>query len=131
MVKMYVTWNPFWIYSSDNKEAMHPSEAIKRLWIGMTFTEMMYGETEKDKRMLGILEYDETKFSTEAIERFWKNFSYFTMTEITAEKAKDLCNEWYPSKRKGEDYFKLNKDGFSLIDNKPKLNLVLPTSGDK
>ena len=67
MVKIYVTWNAFWIYSSGNKEAMHPTEAINRLWSNITFTELSYGNVETDKRMLGILEYDESKFSIEAI----------------------------------------------------------------
>ena len=122
MVKIYVTWNAFWIYSSGNKEAMHPTEAINRLWSNITFTELSYGNVETDKRMLGILEYDESKFSIEAIQRFWKNFSYFTMTEITVEKAKTLCNKWYSSKE--DKYFKLDKDEFTLIDNRPKIDVI-------
>jgi hypothetical protein len=114
--KIYVTWNAFLVKSLGGVHALHPEQAISTLWPDMTFTALAYGNTSTDKRMLGILEYDTDNFSEDALARFWKNFGYFTLTEITVSKALELCNEWYPNE---PAYFSLAEDEFTLIDGRP------------
>jgi len=111
MIKKYVTWTGFY---ADNRFIVHPTFEIKELWNGViSFKETSYGNTETDKRYLGIIEYDDN-LKQEVLDRFIFNFSKNAMFIITPEKALELCNEWYGN------YFELNKDGFTLIDNRPE-----------
>jgi hypothetical protein len=75
-------------------------------------TETGFGNTNNDKRILGIIEYDD---SFTKIDRYIDNYSSYSFVRITPEKALELCNEWM-----GEGMFELGSDGFTLIDNRPK-----------
>ena len=113
MIKQYITWNRFWINSH---YARDPDMEINRLWPNIKFTGTRYGETENDKRLLGIIEYDDETIGSDAINRFYDNFAHYTFYSTTPELAVDLCNEWYGT---GSD-FTLGSDDWTIIDGRPE-----------
>lgn len=118
IIKKYVTWNRFIVHPLFRVD---PSDAINHLWNKITFTETALGNLPDDRRFVGIIEYDDTEVSTEAFERFIKNFAYHCFCEVTPEKTLSLCNKWYPKKETDtEDLFELDSDNFTLIDKRPE-----------
>jgi len=109
--KKYITYNRFW---ASPHHALDPDMQVQKLWPPVTFTELNYGGTSSDNRLLAKIEYADGALSTEAWSRFKQGFSHFCFYEVTAQVACDLCNEWY-----GAGSFTLDQDGFTLIDNRP------------
>ena len=118
-IKKYITWNRFEIRHNVFAD---PDNSINRLWELITFTGLPYGEvqlaTHKDMRRIAILEYDDNDINSDVFTKFMNNYSNFCFTEETPTKIIELLNEWYPNSE-GENYFSLDSDGFTIIDNKP------------
>lgn len=105
----------------NNTLYIDPDYAIQHLWFKINFTPLGYGEIpNEDMRMLAIIEYDETEITVEVLNKFYTNFSMFCFTESTPQNAVELCNKWYPAPEGEDNYFSLDTDGFTIIDNRPK-----------
>ena len=118
MIKQYLTWQRLWngtdvgvdISAQINKNWNYPGREI-------ICTELGYGFLEKDKRLIAIVEYDDENYSEEVINRAYQSLMPWLAMKKTPEEIIALLNEWYPSE--GDDYFSLDEDGFSIVDNRP------------
>lgn len=116
LVKEYITWVAF----HNNNGITHINPNMTKNWVFVTTTELNYGNTETDKRRLGIVEYDDTEFLQKHKDRYIVEGSPFGVTFKTPQEAVDLCNEWYPAPGSEADYFELGSDDFTIIDNRPE-----------
>jgi len=118
--KYYITWQRLWVGKNVGTDI---SANVNNNWNydghPITCTELPYGYVDADKRLLAIIEYDDTYYDSEAIKRLTDSLLPWAYTEINANKALSLCNEWYPAPEGEADYFTLDTDGFTLIDNRP------------
>ncbi len=86
----------------------------------ITCTELSYGYVANDKRLLAIIEYDDSQYEQEEIDKMYASIAPWVATKITPTKAVELCNVWYPLQEGDtEAYFSLAEDDFSIIDNRP------------
>ena len=107
VIKQYITWTRKF---NGNLTWIDPSYEANIQWKGIVkMTETGFGYTDKDKRLIGIIEYDD---SFTKLDRYINNYNGYSFNLITIDKALSLCIEWY-----GKDMFSL--DGDVLIDNRP------------
>ena len=125
MAKRYITWIPFRV--SHNTIA-HIKPVLDSNWSDVvTITETPYGRVSGDPRMLGIIEGNFSQINAvqpegdTLLDRIKASVAPFYVQVVgTAQEAVDYCNSWYPPADGDNDYFSLDVDGFTLIDNRPE-----------
>ena len=111
MIRKYITWTPKYV----NKHLFeHPDGKLEALWKDITMINQPYSG---DLRHVAIIEYE--NLSDNAWGRFLNNFSEFAFFEETPNRIIELLTEWYG------DYFSLDEDGFTIIDERPKEDELL------
>jgi len=90
-----------------------PDAEFDYLWSPSSFEQTSFGDTEGDRRLIGILHIDDTHDREDLIEKMMSKFASYTFSKITAEEALALCIKWYG------DYFEMDSDGFAIIDDRP------------
>lgn len=130
MVKTYFLWLPVTL---GNGYTGHVGPAFNRnfgFW--GTVQELSYtgGMGNADPRALAVFETNKwtqlnnaTPEGQTPLDMIKTNLSMFNITIITPERALALCNQWYPPQNGDSDYFSLDVDGFTLIDNRPEPEL--------
>lgn len=120
-MKQYITWQTFWL---SRTEGRHIDANIKLNWNydtnPITIETLGYGNVEFDKRHLAILDIPEY-YDDDVVNRFYRSLDVFACESITPQKALTLCNKWYTDSELIEGKttpFELDKDGFTLIDNR-------------
>lgn len=121
MVQRYITWTPKKI--SDN-EYKHPNTDNPRFPDDVTITETRYYHQPQsglieERIYLGILTYPQGWFSTINLERLRQAADRFNIIPRTPVEVIDYLNSTYPSPDGENDYFSLDVDEFTIIDNTP------------
>jgi len=92
MITKYLTWDRF---SLNHEYNVDPTHAVVMGQWDITFEETGFGNTENDKRLIGIISYDDNVVSESLLARFITKFSYHSFTLKTDEEIKALLLEWY------------------------------------
>jgi hypothetical protein len=112
LITKYITWTPKYVRKNEYE---HPDKAVHSLWNNvLTYAETSYSGGTNDLRHVALVEYDEAKLSNTAFQRFLFNFSEYAFYVETPNRIIELLTEWYG------DYFELDTDGITIIDNRPK-----------
>lgn len=118
--KYYITWQRLWVGRNVGTDI---SANVNNNWDyngkEIKCTELSYGYVNADKRLLAIMEYDDTYYDAEAIKRLNDSLIPWAKEKINPNKACSLCNKWYPAPEGTDPYFTLDTDGFTLIDGRP------------
>jgi len=109
-MRQYITWQTFWLNS---QEGRHIDANINMNWNyeePIVYTQSAVGQTEADKRQLGIVDIPES-YSDAVQARFFRSLDVFAVEQITPAEALELAIEKY-----GEGSFELSEDDFTLVD---------------
>ncbi len=120
IIKQYVTWQRLFAGKNIGTDI---SANINNNWDyegrKITCTELSYGNVDTDKRLLAIVSYDDSQYDKVDIEKMYSSVASWVATKITPTKAVELCNKWYPSPEGEDDYFSLDSDDFTIVDDRP------------
>ena len=106
-MKQYITYTGF---IHDRYRIRHPNEDFETLWDPSKLVDTGINEP-KGHRSIAYLDLAEQH--EDKVEKICLNFSHYAFTALTAEETVAKCIEWYG------DYFELDEDGFTIIDNRP------------
>jgi len=126
MVNRYFTWTPKKISDNDYK---HPNTDFPRFPDDVTITETKYYHTPAsglvDERIyLGILTYPAGWFSTVNLDRLKAVLDSFNVTPRTPIEVINYLNNAYLAPEGEADYFVLDNDNFTIIDNRPVVEVI-------
>jgi len=122
-IKKYVEWTPS---LNANRVWQDIHDELNELWMNV-FT-IVYldidGRNITDARRLAILECDSQATYDKLIDRLIENMGKYALRVIDVDTALTHANEWYPAPEGEDPYFSLDTDGFTLIDNRPKDEMI-------
>jgi hypothetical protein len=107
-IKKWITWDRFCLTHDYNVDPTHG--VVLGQW-PITFEETGYGNTEDDKRFIGIISYDDSVVDESLLNKFISKYSYHSFTIKTDEEISALLLKWY-----GDEV--VLEDGV-IVDNRP------------
>ena len=103
-MKQYITWKRFKV--SEN-QYIHPTFGVENTISNIKFTEMEFNDGADI--YIGYIEGEEND-----IKQVIDIFKIHDMVVITPAIALNCCVQW------AGNYFELDEDGFTIIDNRPE-----------